>query len=129
MHEGAEFLRRWCDEVWNKGRDAAIDEMMALDCIAHGLNDEHGHSIRGPEPFRKFYRAFRPQFASIKVHVQDFRIYDDRTAARILVEGMHAASGKPVSFAGEVIVRLKDGRAVEAWNNFDFHIMDQQLRY
>lgn len=29
-----EFIRRWFEEVWNKGRASAIDEMMAAGRIA-----------------------------------------------------------------------------------------------
>jgi hypothetical protein len=33
------LIRRWFEEVWNKGRVEAIDEMFAADGIAHGLSD------------------------------------------------------------------------------------------
>jgi predicted ester cyclase len=32
-----------------------------------------------------------------------------------------------VEFTGMVIVRIKDGKFVEAWNNFDFLTMNQQI--
>ena len=31
------LVRRWFEEVWNKGREEAIDEMFAEDGVAHGL--------------------------------------------------------------------------------------------
>ena len=34
---------------------------------------------------------------------------------------------KPVEFTGMTMVRVKDGKIVEAWNNFDFMAMFQQL--
>jgi hypothetical protein len=33
-----------------------------------------------------------------------------------------------VKFSGMVISRWRDGKIVEAWNNFDFHLMELQLR-
>jgi predicted ester cyclase len=37
------------------------------------------------------------------------------------------ASNAPVDFTGVSIVRIKDGKIVEAWNNFDFMRMNQQI--
>ena len=33
------ILHRWFEEVWNNGRTEVIDEMIAPDTIAHGLED------------------------------------------------------------------------------------------
>ena len=30
------FMERWYEEVWNKGRESAIDEMAEPDAVAHG---------------------------------------------------------------------------------------------
>jgi predicted ester cyclase len=38
-----------------------------------------------------------------------------------------AATYAPVEFSGITIIRVKDGQIVEAWNNFDFMKMNQQL--
>jgi hypothetical protein len=40
------LVRRWFEEVWNKWRAEAIDEMFAADGIAHGLSDDAGNSSR-----------------------------------------------------------------------------------
>ena len=42
--------------------------------------------------------------------------------------GNEAGTGKPVKFSGMVISRWRDGKIAEAWNNFDFHLMELQLR-
>ena len=31
------FMRRWFDELWNKGRLEIVDELVAPDCVIHGL--------------------------------------------------------------------------------------------
>ncbi len=33
------ILHRWFKEVWNNGRTEVIDEMIAPNAIAHGLED------------------------------------------------------------------------------------------
>jgi predicted ester cyclase len=36
-------------------------------------------------------------------------------------------TGKPVKFTGMTMVRLRDGKIIESWNNFDFMTMYKQI--
>jgi steroid delta-isomerase-like uncharacterized protein len=128
------FIRRWFEEVWNKGRAEAIDEMFAEDGIAHGLADETGAQLRGPNDFKPFFYRFRGAFPDIQVIVEDTIAEGDRVAARCRLRATHAgdtlgfaATQKPLEITGISIVRVRDGKIVEAWNNFDFMTMRQQL--
>jgi predicted ester cyclase len=38
-----------------------------------------------------------------------------------------AATQSPVNFTGMVIVRIYNGKIVEAWNNFDFQTLHKQV--
>ncbi len=132
--EAGEILRRWFEEVWNKGREEAIDEMLAEDGIAHGLVDENGEELRGPVNFKPFFRKFRGAFPNIEVVIEDCICEGDKAAARCTVRGHHtgdslgvAATNKGVEFNGLCIVQVKDGKIVEAWNNFDFASLNQQI--
>ena len=132
--ENKATLRRWFEEVWNKGQAEAIDELFAADGTAHGLADETGESLRGPAGFKPFFQKFLDAFPDIKVTVDDMVAEGDKVAARCSVRGMHqgdalgfAATKQPVEFTGICIVRIRDGQIVEAWNNFDFMTMYQQL--
>ena len=120
------LLHRWFDEVWNKGREDAIDEMMAKDCVVHGLADEHGKQLLGSAPFKAFYNNLRSEFSTIQIDVADILVDRDLMAARCVVTGTHK-SGNPVNFGGVAIGRVKNGRIVEGWNHFDFHVMRQQF--
>jgi steroid delta-isomerase-like uncharacterized protein len=128
------FIRRWFEEVWNRGREDAIDEMFAEEGVANGLVDDSGQPLRGPAGFKPFFRKFREAFPEIEVTVEDTVSEGDKVAARCTVRGSHrgdslglAATDKPVEFTGICIVRVSDGKIVEAWNNFDFMSMFQQL--
>src|SRR5918994_2097009 len=132
--ENVALIRRWFEEVWNKGREEAIDEMFAADGIAHGLNDEGGKIMRGAVDYKPFFRTFRSAFPEIEVIVEDTVAEGDKVAARCLVRGKHqsdslgfAATGKSTEFTGITIVRIEKGKIVEAWNNFDFMTMYKQL--
>ena len=132
--ENTALIRRWFEEVWNKGREEAIDELFAAEGIAHGLADEAGNALRGPQDFKPFFRKFRSAFPEIEVVVEDTVAEGDKVAARCVVRGKHqsdslgfAATGQSTEFTGITIVRIENGKIVEAWNNFDFMTMYKQL--
>jgi steroid delta-isomerase-like uncharacterized protein len=128
------LIHRWFDEVWNNGRTTAIDEMFADNGIAHGLGDDSANPLRGPEGFKEFHAKFREAFPDILITVEDTICEGDRIAARCSVRGKHtghslgfAATDAAVEFTGIAIVRVNDGKIVEAWNNFDFMTLYKQL--
>ncbi len=128
------LVRRWFDEVWNQGRADAIPELFAADGIAHGLSDDAANPLRGPAGFLPFHAQFREAFPDIEVVVEDQIAEGDMVATRCSVRGKHggdslgfAATQAPVEFTGVTITRIKDGKIVEAWNNFDFMKMYRQV--
>jgi steroid delta-isomerase-like uncharacterized protein len=128
------LVRRWFEEVWNKGRADAIAEMLAEDAIVHGLSEDASQPMRGPTGFLPFHSQFREAFPTVEVVVEDQIAEADMVATRCNVRGKHvgdslgfAATQAPVEFTGVAITRIKDGKIVEAWNNFDFMKMYKQL--
>ena len=127
-------LHRWFEEVWNKGREAAIDELAAPDVIAHGLVDSQGNELAGREGFKAFWRQFRNAFPDVHVDVHDGIVDGEKVAVRCTVRGTHMGDGigiaptsKPVMFTGICIARVENGQVAEAWNNFDFLTLYQQI--
>jgi steroid delta-isomerase-like uncharacterized protein len=132
--ENKALIRRWFEEVWNKGRADAIPEMFAADGIAHGLSDDAANPLRGPAGFLPFHTQFREAFPNIEVVVEDQIAEGDMVATRCSVRGKHggdslgfAATQAQVDFTGVTITRIKDVKIIEAWNNFDFMRMYKQL--
>jgi steroid delta-isomerase-like uncharacterized protein len=128
------LAHEWFDEVWNKSQIEAIDRLLAQDAIAHGLVDAQGNELRGPAGFKPFFLQFTKAFPDIHVEVVDTISEGDKIAARCIVTGTHRgdalgvpASNKPVRFTGMTILRAKDGKIVEAWNNFDFQALTGQI--
>lgn len=132
--ENVVLIKRWFEEVWNNGREEAIDEMLSEDGIAHGLADENGEELRGASGFKPFFRNFRASFPDIRVTVEDTVAEGDKVAARCSVRATHrgdtlgyAATQRPVAIDGITIVHIRDGKIVEAWNNFDFQTLFRQI--
>ena len=127
-------LRRWFDEVWNQGREAAIDELAAADVVAHGLFDSLGNEISGRDKFRVFWHQFRDAFPDVHVDVEDEMADGDKRIVRCKVRATHQGHGlgvaptqKAVTFGGVVIARVKDGQLREVWETWDFVALYQQL--
>jgi steroid delta-isomerase-like uncharacterized protein len=124
------LVRRWFEEVWNKGRPEAIDEMFAQHGVAHGL----GPDLRGPQEFKPFHAAYRSAFPDVQFEIEGMVAEGDEVAYRWTATATHrggglgfAATGRRVTFSGIGIVRIENGKLVEGWNAFDRFGMLQQL--
>jgi steroid delta-isomerase-like uncharacterized protein len=127
------LFRRWFEEVWNQGRPDAVAEMMAEDCVNHGLSED-GQPLRGAADFMPFHTKFREAFPGVEVVVEDLVAEGDKVAGRCSVRGEHVgdslgfkATGTTAEFDGIAIAQVRDGKFVETWNNFDFMKMYKQL--
>lgn len=134
MAEYQTLLHRWFEEVWNKGREEAIDEMFAENGVANGLVDEDGNTIVGPAMFKPFFHKFRAAFPDIHITVEETVCEGGKITALCRVTGTHSGQGigvkptnKQIDFRGIAIVKIRDGKIIEAWNQFDFMSMYQQL--
>jgi steroid delta-isomerase-like uncharacterized protein len=132
--ENKGLVQRWFEEVWNNGRADLIEEMFDENGIAHGLSDDPAKPIKGPKDYTPFYKSFREAFPNMKIVVEDMIAEGDKVTARCSVRGKHegnfrglAATQSPIEFTGITIVRIADGKIVEAWNNFDFMTVNRQV--
>lgn len=132
--ENKQLVRRWFEEVWNNGRADAIDELFDENGIAHGLSDDPAKPIKGPENFKPFHAMFLEAFPDLKIVIEDMVAEGEKVTARCSVRGKHegnfrglAATQSPIYFTGMTIVRIANGKIVEAWNNFDFTSLDKQV--
>ena len=132
-NENVALIYRWFEEVWNKGRAEAIDEMFAVDGIAHGLG-EAGVDVEGPAGYKPFFEKLRGAFPEFELTIEDTIAEADKVAARWTARMTHRgdqlgiqATGKQVTVTGMSIVRIKDGQITEAWNNWDIFELMQQV--
>jgi steroid delta-isomerase-like uncharacterized protein len=128
--ENIALVRRWFDEVWNKGRASAIDEMLAPHGRVHGA----GPQPLGRDAFKVFHSSYRNAFPDVTITLDDVVVGGNTVAARWTATGTHrgdglgfAATNKPVQFEGMTFARVEAGQLVEGWNVFDRLGMLQQV--
>ncbi len=122
---------RWFEEVWNKGRREAVEEMLSPDAVLH----EGDRDSVGPASFYEFYDRLNAAFSESHVTVDDILVEDDRACLRWTCTCKHtgdalgiAATQKHIRVTGITILRLANGRFVEAWQNWDMLGMLEQIR-
>lgn len=118
-------VHRWFEEVWNQGRESAIDELFPADAVAHGLGDSE-QDVHGPDEFKPLVANIRGALPDTHIKIDDILVDGDRVAVRITLQGTHTGqglgvppTGRKVSIQGIIIVRLVDGRISEGWNSYD----------
>jgi steroid delta-isomerase-like uncharacterized protein len=121
----SDLIRLWFEEVWNQGREEAIDAMCAKNAVGHGQTHD-GTDIVGPEHFKEFWRAFRGGFTSIHIEIHRTIAEEELAMAQWTITMTHTGpflglqpTGKQISAKGISIQRFVDGKIVEAWDNWD----------
>ena len=124
------LVTMWFEEVWTKGRVEAIDEMMAPNCVVHGL----GPQAQDIQAFKRFHAGYRNAFPDITITVDQTVAEGDLVAVRWSGAATHSGDGLgfratnlPAKLSGMVFARIENGKLVEGWNNFDQLGMLQQL--
>jgi steroid delta-isomerase-like uncharacterized protein len=127
------MIRRWFDEVWNQGKEEAIDQLLAKNATMWGTGRPDVSST-GSDEFKKFYHTMRAAFSDLKITLDQVVQQGDTAFARWTVTAMHAGEGlgtpatrKQLKLNGMSACRVHDGMIVEGWNVWDQIGMARQL--
>jgi steroid delta-isomerase-like uncharacterized protein len=125
------LAKRWFEEVWNKSRREAIDEMLAPEAPIH----DGEASMQGPDGFKPFFDRMQSSFSGIRVTVEDAIAHEDKVCLRWSCTMTHTgagfglpATGKHLKVTGISIVRVEGGQLVEGWQNWDMMGLMQQIQ-
>ena len=128
------LMHRWFAEVWTKGRESAIDEMLADDAVVHGLG-EPGVDARGPAAFKPFFAKLQAAFGDMQFSVEQTIAEGEwvasRWTARMTHRGDHLgvpATGRRVEVTGMSMGRFRGGKLVEGWNSWDQLALMEQIQ-
>jgi steroid delta-isomerase-like uncharacterized protein len=126
------LIRRFYEEVWNKGNLDAAYDIFAEDYVRHDLRP--GDAPAGPEGQKLVAGMFRAAFPDVHLSVEFMVAEADMVVARWMMRGTHqgawggiSATGKRLSFAGVNIFRITEGKVAEIWNHRDDLGLMEQL--
>ena len=125
------LVRRFFEEVWNKGNLDLVDEFLAQDYEDHNLPPGAPHGHKG---YKASVNMFRSAFPDIQFTLEQVLAEDHRVAIRLMGRGTHKGSfmgipptGKQVSFGGMTFIHIQDGKVAERWGLSDIPGLMQQL--
>ena len=95
--ENKSLVRRWFEDVWNKGDASAIDRLFAAHGTVYGLSAE----MTGPTGFKLFHAAYRDAFPDVRLELEDLIAEDDKVAFRWTATATHQGSGLGFRRQGE----------------------------
>jgi len=121
----AEIIRDWFELVWNEGRLDLVEHYLSPDTVMHGLDESGAHAV-GPDNFRRFHARLKTAMPDLRFTMQEIVENGGIAAGRWTATATHTgeglgvpASGKPIAVSGMTFARFKDGKVVEAWNEWD----------
>jgi steroid delta-isomerase-like uncharacterized protein len=118
-------LRRWFEEVWNEDREDLMEELAEPNVVFHGVGGPN-QIMQGLDAFKPFYRNIRAAFPDIRITVEEAIGERDIVALRWSAQMTHSgdalgfpATNKRVALTGMSFARLRGGKIVESWDNWD----------
>jgi steroid delta-isomerase-like uncharacterized protein len=130
--ENKALVRRYFEEIWDKGNLEVIDELFTTDFVRHGPTAIEGE-VRGQEGFESFVSSYRTGLPDLRVSIEDLIAEGDRVVTRWTARGTHqgelmgtAPTGNPATVTGILVDRISGGKIEEEWVDYDtLHLMQQ----
>ena len=126
-----EVVRRFTDEVWNKGNLDFIDEVVAPEY--HGWDPTTG-DIQGPAALRDIVQMYRSAFPNMEMTIDLIVSDGDWVITKWTARGTNTgelmgmpATGKDATVSGIQMERIVGGKFVESHGIFDALGMLQQM--
>ena len=124
VDENKALVRRFYEEVWDKGNLDVADEVFAADYVRH--DPRAADPAPGPEGQKRVAGDFRRAFPDLRFEVELIVAEGDLVAARWHAWGTHSGpwamvepTGRTIDYSGVNFLRVQDGKVVEIWNHRD----------
>ena len=119
------LVRAMLDAIWNGGDTVTVVKASrAGDCVSSGLGAD---TLRTEDEYLSFVQLVKSVIVDTKMEVHEVIAERDVVAVHMTLRGRARESGKPVNVTGMGIVKITDGKIVEAWNSWDGLALQQQL--
>ena len=126
------LVRRYFEEIWDKGNLDLIDELFSTNFVRHGPTGTEGE-VRGLEGFKGLVSTYHAGLPDFRVTIDEMMAEGDRVVTRWTVRGTHqgelmgnAPTGNQITFSGYLFDRISGGKIDEEWVDYDtLHVMQE----
>ncbi|RMD94452.1 MAG: ester cyclase [Calditrichaeota bacterium] len=134
LEKNKAVVRNLFEKVINTGKIDLADKYVAKNIKAHEplLTDEKVN--QGLAGFKEWVQSYRKAFPDLKFRIEDLIAENNMVAVRFTMTGTHKGefmgwkpTNKNFTVSGIDILRLKDGKCVEHWNQTDMLGLLKQL--
>jgi predicted ester cyclase len=129
--ENKTIARRFNEEVWGRGDQAVLEELLDPDFVDH---DALPGQAPGREGHKQILIAFHSAFPDLNVTTEEILAEGEKVVSRWTARGTHqgellgiAPTGNGVTIKGIDVLRVAESRIVERWAQFNSLEMMQQL--
>jgi steroid delta-isomerase-like uncharacterized protein len=126
------LVSRFFEEVFSKHNLAEADRVIAADYVLHDPTAPDLAS--GPEAWKKFHARYLKAFPDHHLRIEEQVAEGEIVATRWQMQGAHRgdlpgipATGKKIAVTGITISRIRGGKIVEEWRDWDTLGLLQQL--
>lgn len=126
---------RWFEEVWNRRREATINELTTPDALGYVEGIDTAITM---EEWKQYWRAWLNAMPDLRFEIEYVAAEDMRAVVSWRVKGTHTGpglgippSGRPVDFSGLTAFEIKDGlivKGVDRWNRGEMIASLMQVR-
>ncbi len=122
--KNSDLLHRWFDEVWNDDKLETIDDLLDPAVTFNGALD----AVMAPGvDYKEVVTAMKALMDQLHVTVTHSLNDGDMAMVRVRVSGFDHSHKHTLDFTGQMMVRVRDGRFIEFYSNFDYLRMFEQL--
>lgn len=121
--ENEAIVRRWTDDVINRGDLSALDEIAAPDIVHHAGTFPDGVGV---DAVKHVFEALQAGFTDVTQTIEQVISDGDMVVTRWSSEGTHSgefqghpATGKQITWTGINIFRIECGLIAEEWSEVD----------
>ncbi|WP_167600404.1 nuclear transport factor 2 family protein [Celeribacter sp. HF31] len=121
---GLEILTAWYEKVWVEGDLDAVAEFFDVEALANGLLPDFAAQV---EDLQSLVPAVLHVIRNVTFSIEDSMEMDDRAWVRMTLHAKKASDMSPIHIPGQVMIRLRNGKIIEAHNSYDFVSYFEQM--
>jgi steroid delta-isomerase-like uncharacterized protein len=133
LEENKALVRRFFEEVYNRGNLEVADELMAPDFVDHDMLPGQQSGVEG---YKRSVAEQHDTSSDLRFSIEDMIAEGDKVVTRSIGSGIHdrgelmgvPPTGKRITVSNITITRVEGGKIVEEWTESDTLGMMRQLR-